>query len=286
MIKLFTDTSSNLPPELVRKHGIQVIPFSYAINGEPAESGGNAGFDGRAFYSAMRSGAEIKTSMINIVSFLIPFEAALKNGDDVLYVGMSGGISGTANAAAIAAHELRASYPDRRIYTIDTLGASLGEGMQAVEAAQLIAAGAEPDEIVEYISSARDTMCQFFTVGDLEYLKRGGRITGAAAFVGSVLHINPILRGDELGRIVLCGKARGMRRALGTLADKYAKLALDKSAPVGIAHADNADGAEQLLGLLRAAGFTGECTTVWYEPVTGSHVGPGTVALFFRGEHK
>lgn len=286
MIKLFTDTSSNLPPELVRQHGIQVLPFSYTIDGKPAESGGDTEFDGRAFYSAMRSGADIKTSMINIVSFLIPFENALQNGDDVLYIGMSGGISGTANAAAIAAHELRERYPGRRIYTIDTLGASLGEGMQAVEAAQLIARGAELEEIVERISSTRDTMCQFFTVGDLEYLKRGGRITGAAAFVGSVLHINPILRGDELGRIVLCGKARGMKRALDTLAEKYARLVLDKSAPVGIAHADNADGAERLLGLLRAAGFTGECTTVWYEPVTGSHVGPGTVALFFRGEHK
>ena len=283
MIKLFTDTSANLPLHLVRRYNITVLPFSYTLNGVEAENGAETEFDGKAFYDAMRSGADVKTSMINIVSFLLPFEDALQNGDDVLYVGMSGGISGTANAAAIAAADLKESYPERRICAVDSLAASLGEGLQVIEAAQMIEAGDSFDEIESHLMKRRETMCQFFTVDDLEYLKRGGRITGAAAFVGTVLHINPLLRGDEIGRIVLCGKARGMKRALDALAEKFDKLAADKAAPIGIAHADNESGMELLLGKLRDCGFTGECLSVCYEPVTGSHVGPGTVALFYRG---
>lgn len=286
MIRLFTDTSANLPLQLVQRYNIRVLPFSYTVNGVEAENSAEMDFDGKAFYDSMRAGAEIKTSMINIVSFMLPFEEALQNGDDVLYIGMSGGISGTANSAAIAANELRENYPEHKICAIDSLAASLGEGLQVIEAAQMIESGADFDEIESHIMKRRETMCQFFTVDDLEYLKRGGRITGAVAFVGTVLHINPLLRGDELGRIVLCGKARGMKRALDALADKYDKLASDRSAPIGIAHADNDSGMEYLLGRLRDCGFTGECTSVCYEPVTGSHVGPGTVALFFQGEHK
>ena len=286
MIKLFTDTSANLPLHLVRRYNITVLPFSYTVNGVEAENSAETEFDGKAFYDAMRSGTDVKTSMINIVSFLLPFEDALQNGDDVLYVGMSGGISGTANAAAIAAADLKESYPERRICAVDSLAASLGEGLQVIEAAQMIEAGDSFDEIESHLMKRRETMCQFFTVDDLEYLKRGGRITGAAAFVGTVLHINPLLRGDEIGRIVLCGKARGMKRALDALAEKFDKLAADKAAPIGIAHADNESGMELLLGKLRDRGFTGECLSVCYEPVTGSHVGPGTVALFFQGLHK
>ncbi len=286
MIRLFTDTSANLPLQLVQRYNITVLPFSFTVNGVEAENSADMEFDGKAFYDAMRAGTVVKTSMINIVAFMLPFEDALKSGDDVLYIGMSGGISGTANAASIAADELRDSYPERKISSIDSLAASLGEGLQVIEAAQMIEAGADFDEIESHIMKQRETMCQFFTVDDLEYLKRGGRITGAVAFVGSVLHINPLLRGDELGRIVLCGKARGMKRALDALADKYNKLARDKSGPIGIAHADNPDGMEYLLGKLRDCGFNGECIPVCYEPVTGSHVGPGTVALFFQGVHK
>ncbi len=286
MIKLFTDTSANLPLHLVQRYNITVLPFSYTVNGVEAENSAETEFDGKAFYDAMRSGADVKTSMINIVSFLLPFEDALQNGDDVLYVGMSGGISGTANAAAIAAADLKESYPERRICAVDSLAASLGEGLQVIEAAQMIEAGDSFDEIESQLMKRRETMCQFFTVDDLEYLKRGGRITGAAAFVGTVLHINPLLRGDEIGRIVLCGKARGMKRALDALAEKFDKLVADKAAPIGIAHADNESGMESLLGKLRDRGFTGECLSVCYEPVTGSHVGPGTVALFFQGIHK
>ena len=214
------------------------------------------------------------------------FERALSQGDDVLYVGMSGGISGTAQAAVIAAGELTEKYPARKIVTIDTYAASLGEGLQVLEAARMIEEGKSLDEIKAHLLARRPHMCQFFTVDDLAYLKRGGRISSATALIGTVLSIKPILRGDETGHIVSCGKVRGMKRAYQELANYYDGRALDKSEMLGIAHADNEEGAQALIALLRDKGFTGECLNVVYEPVTGAHVGPGTVALFFYGKEK
>ena len=150
----------------------------------------------------------------------------------------------------------------------------------------MIEEGKSLDEIKAHLLARRPHMCQFFTVDDLAYLKRGGRISGATALIGTVLSIKPILRGDETGHIVSCGKVRGLKRAYAELANYFDTRALDKSESIGIAHADNPEGAEALLALLREKGFTGECLNVVYEPVTGAHVGPGTVALFFYGTEK
>ena len=286
MTKLYTDTSANLPLALLREYDIAVIPFSYTVNGVAEDYNEETDFDGKAFYDAMRRGAEVKTSMVNPATAAAFFERALAQGDDVLYVGMSGGISGTAQAAVIAAGELTEKYPARKIVTIDTYAASLGEGLQVLEAARMIEEGKSLDEIKTHLLARRPHMCQFFTVDDLAYLKRGGRISSATALIGTVLSIKPILCGDETGHIVSCGKVRGMKRAYQELANYYDGRALDKSEMLGIAHADNEEGAQALIALLRDKGFTGECLNVVYEPVTGAHVGPGTVALFFYGKEK
>ena len=286
MLQLFTDTSANLPVALTKKHHITVIPFSYTVDGKATDYPDDTDFDGAAFYGAMREGAIVKTSMVSPALIEEYFERALSAGDDVLYVGMSGGISGTAHAAVIAAGELKERYPERRILPINTYAASLGEGMQVMEAARMIEEGKSLEEIEKQLLTRRPHMCQFFTVDDLAYLKRGGRISGATALIGTVLSIKPILRGDETGHIVSCGKVRGMKRAYQELANYYDGRALDKSEMLGIAHADNEEGAQALIALLRDKGFTGECLNVVYEPVTGAHVGPGTVALFFYGKEK
>ena len=286
MLRLFTDTSANLPLALTKKHSITVVPFSYTVNGKEADYPDDTDFDGAAFYGAMRAGAVVKTSMVNPDLMAKYFERALSQGDDVLYVGMSGGISGTAQAAVIAAAELTEKYPERHIVTIDTYAASLGEGLQVLQAAGMIEQGKPLGEIKERLLARRPHMCQFFTVDDLAYLKRGGRISGATALVGTVLGIKPILCGDETGHIVSCGKVRGNKRAYAELANYFDTRALDQSEMLGIAHADNEEGAQALIALLREKGFTGECLNVVYEPVTGAHVGPGTVALFFYGKEK
>lgn len=286
MIKLFTDTSANLPVSIIRKYGIEVVPFSYTVNGKEVPYSAETDFNGKAFYEAMRAGAEVKTSMINVSDFMAAFEQWIAKGDAVIYVGMSGGISGTANSAKLAAEELLEKYPAAKIAAIDTYAASLGEGFLVIETAKMIERGDPFLKIVKKIELLRKNMCQFFTVDDLAYLRKGGRISGAAAVVGTVLNIKPILRGDENGKIVLCGKIRGFNKSMEVLANKYDELVFDKTADVGIAHADNPEGAQRLEDILRAKGFSGELLKVVYEPVTGSHVGPGTIALFFMGEHK
>lgn len=286
MIKLFTDTSANLPVSIIREYGIEVVPFSYTVNGKEVPYSAETDFNGKAFYEAMRAGAEVKTSMINVSDFIAAFEQWIAKGDAVIYVGMSGGISGTAHSAKLAAEELLEKYPAAKIAAIDTYAASLGEGFLVIETAKMIERGDPFLKIVKKIELLRKNMCQFFTVDDLAYLRKGGRISGAAAVVGTILNIKPILRGDENGKIVLCGKIRGFNKSMEALANKYDELVFDKTADVGIAHADNPEGAQRLENILRAKGFSGELLKVVYEPVTGSHVGPGTIALFFMGEHK
>lgn len=286
MIKLFTDTSANLPVSITKEYDIEVVPFSYTVNGKEVPYSADTDFNGKAFYEAMRAGAEVKTSMINVSDFMAAFEQWIAKGDAVIYVGMSGGISGTANSAKLAAEELLEKYPAAKIAAIDTYAASLGEGFLVIETAKMIERGDPFLKIVKKIELLRKNMCQFFTVDDLAYLRKGGRISGAAAVVGTVLNIKPILRGDENGKIVLCGKIRGFNKSMEALANKYDELVFDKTADVGIAHADNPEGAQRLEDILRAKGFSGELLKVVYEPVTGSHVGPGTIALFFMGEHK
>ena len=262
MIQIFTDTSANLPAAYIQKYSLRVIPLTYFVDGVEAHQDPAVDFDGKAYYDAMRSGTPVSTAMINLAAFLEPLHAALAAGDDVIYIG-------TAHAAAMAVQELQEEFPERKIAAIDTYAASLGEGLLVIEAARMLENGAPFSLIVEQISRRRHTMCQYFTVDDLAYLERGGRVSKAAAIVGTVLKIKPLLRGDDEGKIVLCGKTRGR-----------------KSEEIGIAHADDAAGAQFLLDALRQRGFTGECLTVCYEPVTGSHVGPGTVALFFQGIHR
>ena len=281
MTQLFTDTSANLPVEIIDEYGIEVVPFSYTIDG--VEYIPEREFDGKAFYAAMRAGSEVKTSMVNAGTFIERFKTALDAGKDVLYIGMSGGISGTANAALMAKQELDEEYPDRKIVVIDTLAASLGEGLLVIKAAEQLRDGAALDTIEETIRAQVPSMCQSFTVDDLKYLKNTGRVSGAAAIIGNVLSIHPILIGDYEGKIVVKAKVRGMKRTLDALAERYAELALSKTETIGIAHADNEEGKAYLVQRLRDKGLTGKCLSVCYEPVTGSHVGPGTVALFFFG---
>lgn len=286
MIRLFTDTSANLSAELVRRHALTVVPFSYTVDGKEIPYDPCADFDGKHFYDAMRAGAHVQTAMIGIGTFLDAFRPALENGDDVLYISMSGGISGTCHAATLAAAELKNDFPARHIAVIDTYAASLGEGLLVLRAAELLTNGASLDEACTVLRDERNRLCQYFTVDDLEYLKRGGRISRVTSLVGTVLKIKPLLMGDEAGRIVMCGKVRGRKQSLMALADYYERKAADKSARIAIADADDPQGTERLLAELRARGCTGECLTACYEPVTGGHVGPGTVALFFMGTEK
>ena len=281
---LFTDTSSNLPTPVLEKKEIGVIPFSYRFDEEEYQCLDTESFDGKAFYDLMRNGTAVSTSQITPQAYIDAFTPILEEGVDVLFVSMSSGISGSFNSSEVAAAQLKEKYPERKIITLDTLGASLGEGIPVLWADSCRKRGMTIEETADYLSDRCKKMCQIFVVDDLMHLKRTGRLSGTAAVVGKMLGIKPLLRGDSKGMIVNFAKCRGKKNALIELAKRYEELVVDpEKQVVGIAHADCEEDAIFLAELLRKNKPPRKLVSVMYEPVTGSHVGPGTLALFFEG---
>lgn len=279
MVRIMTDNAANLPPELRKQYNIRELRLTYTVDGRLID--GSAPFDGHDFYEAMRRGAEVKTSMISPAAARDAIEPALAAGDDVLFLGISGGVSGTCWGVGLIAQELTAEYPGRRVQVLDTRGASLGEGLVVLEAAQMAQQGADMDTIIARAETLCGKMRQHFMVDDLKFLRKGGRLSGAAALAGTLLQIKPILQGDENGKIVVRTKERGRKKAMDTLVALYNELVEDKSAPVGLSHAAAPAEALHLTTLLRQSGCTGPILTVCHEPVTGAHVGPGMLAMYF-----
>ena len=282
MVRIMTDNAANLPPELREQYNIREICLTYTVDGKLVD--GSAPFDGHDFYEALRRGAEVKTSMISPAAAREAIEPALAAGDDVLFLGISGGVSGTCWGVGLVAQELAAEYPGRRVQVLDTRGASLGEGLVVLEVAQLAQQGADMDAIVARAETLCGKMRQHFMVDDLKFLRKGGRLSGAAALAGTLLQIKPILQGDENGKIVVRTKERGRKKAMDTLIALYNELVEDKSAPVGISHAAAPAEALHLTTRLRQSGCTGPILSVCHEPVTGAHVGPGMLAVYFYSE--
>ena len=279
MVRVMTDNAANLPPELRAQYGITELCLTYTIDGEPVDV--TAPFDGYAYYEAMRRGVEVKTSMITPLAAREAMEPVLAAGDDVLYVGLSGGVSGTCWGVSVVAQELQERFPDRDIRVLDSRGASLGEGLIVLEAAHMAQQGADMDAIAARVRELSGKMRQHFMVDDLKFLRKGGRLSGAAALAGTLLQIKPILQGDPEGKIVVLCKERGRKKAMDQLIRLYNDMVEDKSAPVGISHAAAPAEALHLTTVLRASGCTGEILSVCHEPVTGAHVGPGMLALYF-----
>ena len=281
MLQIFTDLAANLPQELVDRYHIGIVPIHCTVDGKLLDV--SQGFDGPAFYAAMRAGAKTSTSMPSPAVFEDVFTPALEQGDDILYIGMSSGISGTVGLAQTVLQGLADQYPGRKASVIDSRAASLGEGLPVLHAAHLRDQGLDYDTVAASVQERCDHMYQIFTVEDLEYLRRGGRLHTAVAVVGNMLNVKPVLFGDAEGHIVLRHMNVGRRRSLDTLAAKYREFCADRSGPVGLAHCDSPADTALVVQKLRDAGCTGQILSVCYEPVTGSHVGPGTVALFFYG---
>ena len=282
---IVTDTAGNLPNRLLRQRGIGVLPLSFSVDGVEQSVPTQEEFDAAGFFAAMRAGARVVTSQVPPQAYLDCFSPLLAAGRDVLFVSITSGISGTYQSALMAAKELLETYPGRRIRCVDTGTASLGEGLQALRAADLRDAGKTLDETVDILEEERFHMCSVFTVGDLKYLRATGRLSGVGALLGTMLDIKPILKGDETFHIVLAGKVRGRRRVIEELAARYEKYAVaPEEQLVGVAHCDCRADADALIALLRRGRAPKDVLLVDYEPVTGSHLGPGSLALFFRGD--
>lgn len=280
-----TDTSANLPTPFLKANGVGVLPFYYFVEGKPYACLDTEQFDDVAFYNKIRKGVKVTTSQITPQAYTDMFQPILERGQDILFIGMSSGISGSFGCAQMAAAELRAKYLDRTIRLVDTLGASLGEGLFVMEAVRCREKGMTVDETAELLLRERYKMCQVFTVDDLMHLRRTGRLSNAGAVIGTVLGIKPLLKGNEEGKIVSFAKVRGRKNSIQAIADQYDRLVRSAGEQtIGIAHADCPDDVAYLISLLQRNHPPKAVMTVKYEPVTGSHVGPGALALFFMGD--
>ena len=282
MVHIITDNAANLPKALREQYGIEELCLTSTVDGVPADT--SEEFDGREFYEALRRGASVQTSMVTPDAARKGMEPYLINGEDVLYVGLSSGVSGTCWGVGLVARELAEQYPERKIRVLDTRGASLGEGLIVLAAAKLAAEGRVIEEIVVRCEELCGKMRQHFMVDDLKFLRKGGRISGSAALAGTLLQIKPILQGDEEGKIIQLAKVRGRKAGMEELVKLYDQLVEDRSAPVGISHASSPADALHIATRLRQVGCTGEILTVCHEPVTGAHVGPGMLSVYFYSE--
>lgn len=288
MFRIVTDTSANLPTAYLQQEHITIIPFTFHADGDEQACLDLNTFDAKTFYAQMRSGTKVSTSQIPPQRYLDVLTPMLEAGEDVLFVSMSSGISGSYASGQIAARQLREEFPARKLLLVDTYSASLGEGLLVMRAVDCRREGMSIDDTYTLLRSLRHRMAQIFTVDDLRYLRRTGRLSNLEAAVGTVLQIKPLLKGDPQGKIVCFAKLRGRQRAIEAIAKRYEELVRDaQTQTVGIAHADCAPDAQILASLLRRSSYPPkQILLVDYEPVTGSHVGPGALALFFLSDDK
>lgn len=288
MFQVFVDSAANIPAEIVKKYGIHVISFVNHINGEDIVN-----FDinlnqeeerekGKQYYEAVRSGARVKTSLINTADFIAHFTPVLEAGEDIMYFSLSKNISGTYNAACLAAEELKEQFPERKLRLIDSLNASLAQGILAIYATEMRNSGMEFEMIGDILDRQVPRMNGIFTVGDLKYLSNTGRISKTTASVGNILNIKPILRGNRDGYIVEFKKCRGRKKSLDTLVELVCdNIENPEDQIIGIAHADAYEESlyvmEEIQKRIKVRGFINTS----YDYCTGSHVGPDTIALFF-----
>ncbi len=283
---IFTDSGSDISADLLAQWGVKSVDLTFHTESD-SKTYVTSDIPAPQFYQNMRDGKIYKTSAANLEDFRAAFEPNLQAGEDILYIGFSSGLSSTVQSATLAAQELSEQYPDRRVITVDTLCASAGQGLIVYLAVQEKNNGKSLDEVAAFVQENYPNMCHWFTVDDLVYLKRGGRVSAATALVGTMLNIKPVLHVDDEGHLISVDKVRGRKQAIAALAAKYDQLALEPANGVFfISHADCLDDAKKLESLI-AEKHGPSCTYIAdIGPVIGSHAGPGTLALFFLGKNR
>ncbi|MEX1307112.1 MAG: DegV family protein [Eubacteriales bacterium] len=279
---------ADLPNEYLEKHELKPLNYKYYIDNVESKDDGFKSISAKDFYDKILAGKEPVTSQVNASEYIELFSEYLDKGLDVLHIEFSSGLSGSFNSARIAVEELKEKYPDRKIVLIDSLCASLGYGLLINEAIKKKAEGKSIDEVAEYIEATKLKVNHWFTVDDLHHLKRGGRVSGAAAVIGTALQIKPVLNVDDEGHLIPQEKVRGRKKALSFLVDKMAdKIVEPDGQDIFISHSFCVDDAEYVAGLIKERFPKINSMTINYiGPVIGSHTGVGTVALFFIGNSR
>ncbi len=283
--KIITDSACDLPQPMLRELDVSTIPLVVNFRGEAR----NDSVDDRevkTLYDAMRAGEVATTSAVNPDGWASVIAPVLRDGQDALVLAFSSGLSTTYQSAVIAANDLMEQYPDRKILVVDTGCAALGQGLFAYYACKQRDQGLSLEELAAWAETNKAHVCHWFTVDDLVYLKRGGRVSAASAVLGAMLNIKPVLHVDDEGHLVAMAKVRGRKASIETMVKKFDELAegFDNSI-VFICHADCMDDAKKMRDLMLQRGvkevFIGNLGAV-----IGSHAGPGTLALFFMGKHR
>jgi len=286
--EIVTDSSANLPNDIIDKYNLHILSLVFRVNDvEYASYIKGEENDLAKFYDMMRNKDLVTTSCMSPASCLEIFEPILSSGKDVLYIGFSSALSGTYQTAHNVLEELKEKYPERKIYDIDTLGASLGEGLLVTYAAKQREEGKSIEEVHSWLMDNILHLCHWFTVDDLFFLKRGGRVSASAAVVGTVLGIKPVLHMDNSGRLIPVTKVRGRRKSLDALFEKMELLAINsENQIVYISHGDCINDAEYLANKIKERFGIKDILIHYVDPVIGAHSGPGTVALFFLGKER
>lgn len=286
--EIMTDSTANLSREIIERQELSILPLTYTVDGieyKAYERGKE--ISAAPVYDMMRNQKEIQTSLVNGQEAKETAEELLKQGRDILYIGLSSALSGTYQVVQFTFEELKEKYPDQQILAVDSLSASLGEGFLVMRAAQMREEGYSIQQTQQWLKSNRTRVCHEFTVEDLFYLKRGGRIGTAAAVLGTALKVKPLLHVDDGGSLVPVGRVRGRKKSLDMLAEQMENnIVHPKEQIVYIIHGDCLTDAEYLAEQIRQRVKVKGIHIQILEPVLGSHSGPGAVGLFYMGEHR
>ena len=285
---ILTDSSADLGADMVQQLDVQVLPLSFSMNQQIYHNyPDNREIDPHAFYQLLRQGQVATTSAVNVAQYTDALEPLLQAGKDVLVLAFSSGLSTTYNSSRIAVEELSEKYPERKLYTVDTLCASLGQGLLVYLAAKQRSEGRSIEEVRDWAEENKLHMCHQFTVDDLHFLKRGGRISATTAVVGSMLQIKPVLHVDNEGHLINIAKARGRQASLKALVDKMEKTAINPANQVVfISHGDCLEDAHTVEKMVKERFGVKEVYINYVGPVIGAHSGPGTLALFYVGSER
>ena len=283
--KIITDATVDMSPQLEKELDIHIIPMEVEVDGSPytfAPSEGN--LSSKAFFTAMREGKKASTSQINPEVYLNCFQTYLSAGMDILYICFSSGLSSTIQSAQIAMKEMAEKFPERKILCVDSLCASAGEGLFVYTAVQKKKAGMGLMELHQWLENNKLHLCHWFTVDDLQHLRRGGRVSATTAIVGTALQIKPVLHVDNEGHLINMAKVRGRKKSLSALADHLKETwtpEIDDT--IFISQGDCPEDAQYVADCVRKFAPDANITIFEMGPIIGAHAGPGVVALFFWG---
>lgn len=285
---IMTDSACDLPLEMVESRDIHVIPMTVTMgeNSFPHYPD-ERNMTSKEFYAKLRNGETASTAALNPEQLKEATRPFMESGKDVLYIGLSSGLTSTISSAQVAFSELKEEFPHRKAYALDSLMASFGQGMLVIMACDKRDDGMGFDELCEYLDKKRHQVCAWFTVDDLFHLKRGGRVSAATAVIGSMLNIKPVLHVDEEGHLINVSKARGRKASLKALIAQAKELIVENETDyIYISHGDCEEEAMELAEAVKSQFGVKNVPVATIGPVIGAHSGPGTMALYFIGKHR